>query len=590
MIRSYSAECPMKPTTSRSALSALTRSTMAAAAWPATTSACSFTPLAFATLRASSSTSWNLWFSASLVSSTSSIEAGKSGSSSTEIMCSVARCSLARSQANSSALRPPSDPSLATAMRLNMSDLLLHRADLWQEPPLRDHRRHHRARNHRDEQDRLLPLVDDVVGQTRERGDRSERQARRHQERGVHALAVLEPIVARQRQDADEFGRHLQREKQYDQPGTSDERGSVDQRACLEEVERREHREGNDPHAVRQFGITLEGGGECHADDVRRQHGFAADGCRKAAEPERDEQQKLDLGLAHPATELGEEPGCHLGHEPADHHGGGGKGEQPDRERGKRDAERKNGAEIGDEAGGEDDLAELSLVEAGLDHYRIDHGDRGGGERDAGDLRLRPVPAEQVARGQHAAEIGQQKTHQPYTDTGPEVASHDLHVDLGAGQEGQQDGAEAREIIDPRRQWQADGIAGNRTDNDLDQRDRQRQPDRDQRRDQRESNPQRRDEPNVVNHRSRSLCCLVRRGAKQTVAESGLVQAIKSRLARHALLPSTFGRSHQPSRAVSGDSIPTAATYSCGSTCGQWYGCSVLSQSAGRAYSLPTQR
>src|SRR5262245_54971177 len=67
MIRSYSAECPMKPTTSRSALSALGGSTMAAAEWPATTSACSFTPLALATLRAPSSTSWNLWFSASLV-------------------------------------------------------------------------------------------------------------------------------------------------------------------------------------------------------------------------------------------------------------------------------------------------------------------------------------------------------------------------------------------------------------------------------------------------------------------------------------------------------------------------------------------
>jgi hypothetical protein len=33
------------------------------------------------------------------------------------------------------------------------------------------------------------------------------------------------------------------------------------------------------------------------------------------------------------------------------------------------------------------------LVEAGLDHHRIDHGHRGGRKRDAGDLRLRPGPA-----------------------------------------------------------------------------------------------------------------------------------------------------------------------------------------------------
>src|SRR5262249_49127958 len=156
------------------ALRALTRSTMVAAACPATTSALSVTPLAFATLRACSSTSWNLWFSASLASTTSSIEAAKSGSCSTEIICSEARCSLARSRANRSAFRPHYDSSFATAIRLNMSDLLLGRADLWQEPPLRDRRRHHCAANRRDEQDRVLALVDDVVGQPVERRDRSE--------------------------------------------------------------------------------------------------------------------------------------------------------------------------------------------------------------------------------------------------------------------------------------------------------------------------------------------------------------------------------------------------------------------------------
>ena len=59
------------------------------------------------------------------------------------------------------------------------------------------------------------------------------------------------------------------------------------------------------------------------------------------------------------------------------------------------DAERQHRAEIVHEAGGEDDLADLGLVEAGLDHDRVDDRHRGGRERDAGDLRLRPGPAEQ---------------------------------------------------------------------------------------------------------------------------------------------------------------------------------------------------
>jgi hypothetical protein len=36
------------------------------------------------------------------------------------------------------------------------------------------------------------------------------------------------------------------------------------------------------------------------------------------------------------------------------------------------DAERQHGAEIGDEAGREDDLAELGLVEAAFHHHGVD--------------------------------------------------------------------------------------------------------------------------------------------------------------------------------------------------------------------------
>ena len=71
-----------------------------------------------------------------------------------------------------------------------------------------------------------------------------------------------------------------------------------------------------------------------------------------------------------------------------------------------------------------------------------------------------------------------------------------LRVDLGAGQEGQQDGAEAREEVDPWRERQANEIAGDCADHDLDQRDRYRDPDRQHGCDEREPYPQGRCEPN----------------------------------------------------------------------------------------------
>src|SRR5262249_59453804 len=87
------------------------------------------------------------------------------------------------------------------------------------------------------------------------------------------------------------------------------QRGGLDERAGLEEIERREQCKRDDADAVRQVGIALKGGGQRHADHIGWQHGFAADRCGKSTEREQDEQQELDLWLAHPTADLGEEPG-----------------------------------------------------------------------------------------------------------------------------------------------------------------------------------------------------------------------------------------------------------------------------------------
>src|SRR5437870_3812515 len=124
------------------------------------------------------------------------------------------------------ALKPPSDPSLATTIWVNTSNLLLCAADLRQEPLLRNERRDHRAADHGRQQDRVLLLIDDVVGKPVKRRDRSERETRRHQERRVDAVAGLEPEYARERQDAEEFGQHLEPEEQGDQGRAAEEHRS----------------------------------------------------------------------------------------------------------------------------------------------------------------------------------------------------------------------------------------------------------------------------------------------------------------------------------------------------------------------------
>jgi len=57
-----------------------------------------------------------------------------------------------------------------------------------------------------------------------------------------------------------------------------------------------------------------------------------------------------------------------------------------------------------------------------------------------------------------------------------EIPADDLHVDLGAGEEGQQDRPERRQIIHPWCQRQVDEIAGDRADDDLKKCDGNRNP------------------------------------------------------------------------------------------------------------------
>jgi hypothetical protein len=79
--------------------------------------------------------------------------------------------------------------------------------------------------------------------------------------------------------------------------------------------------------------------------------------------------------------------------------------------------------------------------------------------------------------------------------TGPEMLAGHRRIYLGPGQEGQQNGAEAREEIDPGCQRQTDQVARDGADHDFDKCHRYRDPDRQHGRDERKPDPQGRCEP-----------------------------------------------------------------------------------------------
>src|SRR5262245_15678958 len=149
--------------------------------------------------RALCTTSWKRWFCVSFSSTISSTEAGKSGNTSTEIIRNFERCTLARSQAIVKALKPPSDPSLATTICLNMSHLLPGRFNFRQEPLLRDYCWYHRAGDDGSKQNRVLLPVNDIIRQSVKCRDRAESKSGRHQQRRKHALTIIETIIVSQR-------------------------------------------------------------------------------------------------------------------------------------------------------------------------------------------------------------------------------------------------------------------------------------------------------------------------------------------------------------------------------------------------------
>jgi hypothetical protein len=90
--------------------------------------------------------------------------------------------------------------------------------DLRLEQLLGDQRGHERRENHDRDELGVLSLVDQVMGEAEQRGDRAEGEAGGHQQRGVGPLAPRQPEHGGHRPDADQLGAQLHRQQDSDHP------------------------------------------------------------------------------------------------------------------------------------------------------------------------------------------------------------------------------------------------------------------------------------------------------------------------------------------------------------------------------------
>src|SRR5439155_4409522 len=133
--------------------------------------------------------------------------------------------------------------------------------------------------------------------------------------------------------------------------------------------------------------------------------------------------------------------------------------EQPAVEVREEGTEREDGAEVGHEAGGEDHLPEAGPAEPGLHHHGVDDSDRGGGERDAADERALVRPARYPVAEAPGAQERRQEGDETDRQRRLQVNTQGVGVDLGAGEEGEEDRPEAGEEVDPFAGLQAEEVA-----------------------------------------------------------------------------------------------------------------------------------
>ena len=168
------------------------------------------------------------------------------------------------------------------------------------------------------------------------------------------------------------------------------------------------------------------------------------------------------------------------------------------RERCEDEAERQHGAEVVDEAGGKHGLAVFGPVQPVFDHHRVNHGDRCGGECDAGEPARHDLPAEDVVGRRRAAEKRKDEADEAQRGRLLPFLFENQRIEFRPGKKGQHDGADTGEEFDP---WLIDAEGGgadgaaddqlrHRSDDDLCECGRNTKPYRKQARNQCKAHPQ----------------------------------------------------------------------------------------------------
>ena len=184
--------------------------------------------------------------------------------------------------------------------------------------------------------------------------------------------------------------------------------------------------------------IAQENARDDEADQIRGQHGFAFGRGRQPAQEKQHEENEFHLRLTHARrAKFGDDELRQLWHEPQHHRRHHHENEQPDVEVGEKRAERQYRAQIRDEARRQNRFAERGLAKTAFDHHRVNDGDRRGGQRDAGDLRLMQRPAEHELREQPHTGKRKQKRQHANRHAGAQIGAQRNRINFRARQERQ---------------------------------------------------------------------------------------------------------------------------------------------------------
>jgi hypothetical protein len=110
----------------------------------------------------------------------------------------------------------------------------------------------------------------------------------------------------------------------------------------------------------------------------------------------------------------------------------------------KQKAEEQHSSQVGDEARREDQLPDLLGGETGFDHDPVDDCHRRRRQGEPGNLGRLELPAEQPVRRGKRGDERRAEADCADRDARPKVAAKGRRIDLGAGEERQQDRSERR--------------------------------------------------------------------------------------------------------------------------------------------------